>query len=324
VEVEERHVPVWEGRERRWAAGVGDAFRLGVAEGRLLPRPKGDFDLVLVGYPGHADLTAARRAARGRPVVFNPLVSLYDTFVSDRSRFRDGSLRARLLRAIDRRALGAADLVVADTEANARYFAELADLPASRFRVCFVGAEERLFAPPWTDGDSFLFVGTLIPLHGVETILAAARLVPHVRIRIVGSGQLDGLLAERPPNVEWVRSLPYDELPAAYRRALAALGTFGTTDKAGRVIPNKVFQALACGAPVLTADTPAARELLDERSAVLVPPGNAEALAEAMARLDADEGLRTRVAQEGRSRYRERASEAVLGTCWRAALESVL
>ena len=47
------------------------------------------------------------------------------------------------------------------------------------------------------------------------------------------------------------------------------------------MIPNKAFQALACGTPLVTADTPAARELLqDGESALLVPPGDPEALAE--------------------------------------------
>jgi glycosyltransferase involved in cell wall biosynthesis len=49
------------------------------------------------------------------------------------------------------------------------------------------------------------------------------------------------------------------------------------------VIPNKIFQTLAAGAPVITADTPAIRELLAEGPAVrLVEPGNPAALAAAV------------------------------------------
>ena len=61
VEVGERHVSVWEGRRHNWSAGAGAAARLGLAELELLRRPPTDFDAVLVGYPGHFDLPAARR-----------------------------------------------------------------------------------------------------------------------------------------------------------------------------------------------------------------------------------------------------------------------
>src|SRR6059058_1038691 len=84
VEVVERHVGVWEGRRDSWRAGPATLARLAVAELRLLRRPSAAFDVVLVGYPGHLDLKAARRVAQGRPVVFNPLVSLADTFIADR------------------------------------------------------------------------------------------------------------------------------------------------------------------------------------------------------------------------------------------------
>src|SRR5207302_10630754 len=100
-------------------------------------------------YPRAPELAAARRAARGRPVVFDALVSLHETLVDDRRRFRPGSLPARALFALDRAALRAADLVVADTEANAEFLAALAGLPRSRVAVCLVGAEERLFRPGW-------------------------------------------------------------------------------------------------------------------------------------------------------------------------------
>src|SRR5205809_5841268 len=129
VEVLERHVGVWEGRRDAFRAGAGTAARIAAAELRLLSPPQQPFDVLLVGYPGHFDLPAAKRAAGGRPVVFNPLVSLADTLVSDRGRFSPGSLPSRLLERIDRRAFAAADLVVADTGEHARFFSQLADTP---------------------------------------------------------------------------------------------------------------------------------------------------------------------------------------------------
>ena len=321
VEVVERHEPVWEGRDN-WRAGLGSALRLARAELRLLRTPRRRFDAVIVGYPGHLDVPAARRVADGAPVVLNPLVSLADTFVHDRARFRPGSLRARALLAIDRAALRSADLVVADTESHADYFAALAGIPHERVAVCFVGAEERLFGPPWQPLEPPLFVGKLIPLHGVETILAAARLAPELRLRVVGSGQLERLLARRPDNVEWLPWIEYERLPHAVRRASCALGIFGSSAKAGRVIPNKAFQALACGTPLVTADTPAARELLvDGESALLVPAGDPAALADALRRLVEDNDLARRIGAGGLAAYRERASEEVLGVRWRQLLE---
>lgn len=324
VDVVERHERVWEGRHA-WSAGAGTAARLALAQARLLAqRPREPFDAVVVGYPGHPDVPAARRVARGRPVVFNPLVSLHDTLVEDRSRFRRDGPAARALLRLDRSALRGADLVVADTEANAARFAELAGLPPERVAVCLVGAEERLFQPGWSPPREFraLFVGKLIPLHGLETILEAARLAADVPFRLVGSGQLDALLRERPPNVEWVEWVEYERLPEEVHAAGCVLGIFGTTAKAARVIPNKAFQALACGAPLVTADTAAARELLvHEESALLVPPGDAAALAGAVRRLRDDRELAQRIAGGGLAAYRERASEEVLGRRWRRLLE---
>jgi glycosyltransferase involved in cell wall biosynthesis len=324
VEVVERHEPVWEAREHKFRAGLGSALRLAMAEIRLRRRVENRFDAVIVGYPGHLDLRAARRVARGRPVVFNPLVSLFDTLVADRGRFRPGGLAARALAAIDRRAFAAADLVVADTEAQAQLFR---DLGARKVEVCLVGAEERLFRPGWDPPAEFtaLLVGKLIPLHGLETILSAARLAPELRFRVVGSGQLGRLLDDRPPNVEHVSWVDYELLSFELHRASCALGIFGTSAKAARVIPNKAFQALACGTPLVTADTPAARELLrDGESALLVPAGDPAALAETLRRLAAEPALAAALAAGGLAAYRARASEHVLGGRWRGLLEQLV
>lgn len=327
VEVVEHHEPVFEARRHNFAVRWSVAFRLFLAEMRLRYSKHDAFDVVMVGYPGHFDVPHARRVAGKRPLVFNPLISLHDTLVGDRSRFREGLFTARVLWVVDRRALRLPDLVVADTQANADFLAEVGDLPRDRVQVCLVGAEDRLFHAGWRPDEPFrvLFVGKLIPLHGVETILEAARLAPEVEVRVVGSGQLNGTMDGRPPNVEWVEWIEYDDLPREYWGAGCALGIFGTSDKARRVIPNKAYHALACGAPLITADTPAARELLsDGENALLVPPGDPSALAEAMRRVAADPELARTLSRSGREVYEARASEEVLGARWRSLLKELV
>jgi glycosyltransferase involved in cell wall biosynthesis len=327
VEVVECHARLWESQRHKLSLGVRTMTRAARAELRLARRSANGCDVVIVGYPGHIDMPAARRIAHSRPVVFNPLVSLEDTMVDDRALVSSRSLQGRLLRAVDRRAFRSADLVVADTAAHAAYFGLRFGLDDARLAVCFVGAEDRLFEPGQRADREFsaLFVGKLIPLHGLETILAAAALAPEVPFRIVGSGQYDRVLAEAPGNVQCESWIDYERLPDLYRSTGCALGIFGTSDKATRVIPNKAFQALATGTPLVTSDTAAQRELLEDgRDALLVPPGDPGALASAIRRLASDPALRAGLGARGRQTYIEHASEVVLGARWRRLLEGLL
>jgi glycosyltransferase involved in cell wall biosynthesis len=325
VDVVEQHRPVWDQRHN-WKVGPRQILHLAKAEWSLHrgAAGRGAADILIVGYPGHFDLPAAKRVARGRPVVFNPLVSLYDTMVDDRGRFREGSPAAGVVRRVDRYAFRHADVVVADTTAHGAFFTDVFELAGERVEVCFVGAEDRLFRPGWQPRPEFraVFVGKLIPLHGLETILAAAAVASEIPFRIIGSGQLEPLLEGRPSNVEWIPWVEYDDLPGEIRGAGCALGVFGTGAKTARVIPNKAFQAIACGVPLVTADTLAARELLtDGADALLVPPGDPRALAAAVRRLAGEPDLASRIGAAGRATYEARASETVLGARWRDLLE---
>jgi glycosyltransferase involved in cell wall biosynthesis len=321
AEVSENHAAVWE-TEHKFRLGPTVLPRLIAAEARLAFRRLEETDVLLVGYPGQFDLWSARR--HDLPVAFNAMVSLYDAFVEDRGRFRPETLAARALLRLDRSSFRAADLLIADTAANAAYMAELAGL--DRIEHCYVGAEERLFGPTWAAPDEFvvLFVGKLIPLHGLRLILDTAVLLPEIPFRIVGSGQEEELLRDRPANVEHVPWVAYDDLPQEYARAGCALGIFGMSPKVDRVIPNKAFQALAVGTPLVTADTEAARELLtDERDSLLVER-SPEALAAALRRLAEDSSLARRIGAAGRATFEQHASEAVLGRRWVGLLETLL
>ena len=293
-------------------------------------------DVVLVPYPGHFDmpLLAPLARARGLPLVFDAFLSLYDTVVADRGLLDARSAGGRALRAVDALACRAADLVLADTPAHADYLAELSGVPRERFRVLWVGAREEVFRPlagVEPDPSLVLFYGTFIPLHGLETIVrAAAALEPDgFRVRIIGRGQeserIDRLAAELGArNLERVPSVPLEALPGEIARAGVCLGIFGTTGKADRVLPNKLFECLAVGRPVVTGDTTAVRASFGPGELVTVAPGDPVALAAAIRALRADPAARERVAAAGHARFQRDFGERVLARLLRGHLEELV
>ena len=91
------------------------------------------------------------------------------------------------------------------------------------------------------------------------------------------------------------------------------------------MIPGKVFVALAMGKAVITADSPAIRELLtDGENAVLCRRGDPDALASAIRRLYADRDLMEKIAGGGHRVFRERASVEQVGRSASAVLEKLL
>jgi glycosyltransferase involved in cell wall biosynthesis len=83
------------------------------------------------------------------------------------------------------------------------------------------------------------------------------------------------------------------------------LGIFGTTPKAQRVVPNKVFQGAAAGCVIVTSDTPPQRDLLGD-AALYVPPGDPRALAAALGGLADDPAAVAALSRRARDRARER------------------
>lgn len=278
------------------------------------------FDLVMVGFPGHADVAAARLLARHRrvPVVFDALVSLYEAAVEDRGTAQAGSIRARRYLLEDRWACRLADLVLLDTDAHVSYFRNELRLSRCTFSRLWVGADDDLVAPSAAEDDEVFrvfFYGSFIPLHGVEHVVEAARLLEKdgqtVEVTLVGDGQTyreAHRLAEGAGLrcLHFLGRLPYPALLGVMARSHACLGIFGTTPKARRVIPNKVFDALAMAKPVITADTPALREaLVPERHVLACPAGDSVALAGAIVRVKEDRSLRERIAAEGHQRFKQ-------------------
>jgi glycosyltransferase involved in cell wall biosynthesis len=266
---------------------------------RRMPAP----DVVLVGYLGHFDVHLARLIFRRVPVVLDHLVGASDTA---RDRRLDGGPRQALLRMIDSAALRSADIVVVDTEE------QLAALPQqhrARAVVVPVGAppawhsaaedsaaEDSAARPAGRQDASgplrVVFFGLYTPLHGTPVIGAALGRIAGapIEVTMIGGGQDEAETrnaAAANHAVRWLDWVPAAELPALVAGHHVCLGIFGTGPKALRVVPNKVFQGAAAGCAIVTSDTAPQRRVLGE-AAVLVPPGDPEALAGVLLRLAGD------------------------------------
>ncbi len=140
-------------------------------------------------------------------------------------------------------------------------------------------------------------------------IIRAARILENrgeeIRVDLIGKGQTS---KEMMVLAEWMDARSVAFLPPmtmemiAYKIAASdvCLGIFGVTGKASRVIPNKAYEVLQCGKPLITARTPASERILkDGDTALLTEPGNPHVLANAILRLKNDPILRHRLAENG-------------------------
>ncbi len=306
--LDECHASVWEAIEdksqvtglmKRAGLLVRCLTRYPVLLWRFLraPRP----DIVLIGYPGVLDviLLAPLAHLRGVPLVWDMFMSLYDTIVFDRGLLRPKQWRARLLHRLEGFALRCANLVFLDTEAHARRIELMFGLPPRTCGAVWVGAEVEHFRAQETVATvarpakplRVLFYGQFIPLHGIGTIVEAARLMRDdaVEWTLIGRGQeaaaIRRMIAEDPlPKLRWIEWVEYGELKQWISGASVCLGIFGNSGKAACVIPNKVFQIVVAGRPLITRDGPAIREFLQHNPPCvnLVPAADSLALADAV------------------------------------------
>lgn len=276
----------------------------------------GRVDVLYVPFLGQYFLPLAWWIARSKriPLVIDSFLSLYDTEVKDRKRFSPFHPYAWLLWILDWLCGRLPQMMLLDTEEHKKYFLQHYGTPPQKILALPIGCRTDLFVPadtPAHEGFRVEFHGTYIPLQGIETILGAARIlqdkgVADISFELIGGGQTyDSMraIADRHAlrNVLFTKSIAMSALPAKIAAADICLGIFGTTDKADRVIPNKAYEILACGKPLVTGDTTAARRVLShEQTAYLCTPGDPAALAAAILALKADPGLRGKLGKNGR------------------------
>ncbi len=275
---------------------------------------------------------------RIRPrVVSDAYVSLWDAAFRDRNAASEGSLVSRLVRRFESRSLRAAELVLVDTCANKAWF--ISDFGVEPERIRVVPLAIRI-PEPTTDQQagrsdppsplSVLFVGTLVPLHGIRIVADAVRRLAKSRANVtfhfIGDGQdrelLEALCAEMGGNVvTWDRTWKStDEIYDSMRSAHVCLGVFGGGGKASRVLPFKVYMALAAGRAVVTQADWSLPDGVPPPPVIKVAADGAS-LAEALDGLSRDRsGLRS-LSEQAEGYFQRHLGVASIATAWRSILD---
>ena len=198
--------------------------------------------------------------------------------------------------ALWRRSLRRAGCVLTGSAATADELR--AALPGLRdVRVCYPGLDERFTPGPGRDGRYVLHVGSADPRDNTGAVAesvarANRRLREPVKLVIAGSATL------RADGAELLGSVSDEELAELYRGAAAYVDAslyegFG----------YQPLEAMACGAPVVGSDVPAAAEVLGD-AAILCDPADHEARAAALVQVLEEPGLAEQLRSRGLSRAR--------------------
>lgn len=312
--------------------GLQSLFSLGRVLSRYRPG-----DIIYIPHPSLPTLLPLSfLPPKLRPRVFcDAYITLWDSTFQDR-RIADANGRfAKYLLAAESRALKAAEAVLVDTKENATNVQNLFGLQPSHIHAIPLAIDTRIEgnggrknSAEKIDANSvdILFFGTFVPLQGIKVVASAAATLaddPNLRFTIIGNGQQAHEVLEilgNCPNVTWIRDWQSaDQLAGHIRRADICLGVFGGPGKASRVLPFKLYMALAAGKAIITQremGTPSHVPAVPAR-ACAAEPG---ALAEAILDLSTDKYSRDMLANAARNYYVNHLSSKRLAERWQMLL----
>jgi glycosyltransferase involved in cell wall biosynthesis len=264
------------------------------------------------------------------------VVTVYDlSFLRTPERFRPAN--RWYLTTFTRRSCRRARRVIAISESTRRDVSALLGVPAERIDVAYPGVDPAFRPLPAAEVEAFrqrqglperfiLYLGTIEPRKNLVTLLEAyAQLkTDHPLVLAGGRGWLyQDVFARaealgRPGEILFPGYVPLDDLPLWYNAASvfvypSAYEGFG--------IP--VAEALACGTPAITTNVSALPEAAGP-AGVQVAPGDAGALAAALAALLADPAARARAREAGpawTARFTWRAAAQATAAAYRRALD---
>lgn len=293
-------------------------------------------DIYVLGFRGHEIFWPIRWLTRGKPLIFDAMMSPYAALRDEHG----GSLARRCFAALvypfERMMLRHADLVLTDTQLHSEFYARTFALPLQHFYAVPVGAIEpktdpKASAPSEDDAFSILFYGSFLPLHGVDIIVeAAAQLVDlPIRFNFIGGNKNQAVRLRRHcqtlgvTNFTYRPWVPFEELleNTIPETDLCLGGPFGGSPQARRVVTGKTSQCLALGKATVIGHIDENYGFIDRINCLIVEQSHASALAETIRWAYDNRARLPEIGARGRILYAKRLSTEVIATRLASALQ---
>ena len=251
-----------------------------------------DYDSIFIGFAPQLILPWFSWKFKKKEIIMDFFISVYDTLVFDRKKFKDGSILAKLCKWVDTKCIHKADAVISDTKAHGDYFSSEFNVKRDKITTLYLQADttfynRRLYQKPEELKDKFvvLYFGSILPLQGVEIILKAVELLKDredIFFYIVGPIK-DSSIIPKTKNAKFINWLSQEDLAEHIGLSdLCLSGHFNKDiNKAKRTIPGKSYIYEAMGKPFILGENPANRELFtDDDRHFFIEMGNSEVLAQ--------------------------------------------
>ncbi len=236
-------------------------------------------DIVFVGFAPQLIIPFWTTSFKDKFVIIDFFISVYDTLICDRKKFKDGGLVSKICHKLDEKTIEKSDFIITDTRIDAEYFIQEFNGKRDKFITVYLEADKSVYYPRKQQKRSelknkyvVLYFGSILPLQGVDIVLDAVKLLQEEKKIFF---QIIGPIPKKynkpiQDNVEYIEWLTQEQLAEYIANAdLCLAGHFnGEINKAKRTIPGKAYIYSAMKKTMVLGDNEANREVFSDNMMV--------------------------------------------------------